>query len=114
MRSRRSHQARQGLYLALLVLVGAWLIFNIWGLADKALVAVSHAGELKAEYELIESRRALLEASVSALQTDRGKDAAIRTAFGVARPGEEVIVVVPTATSSPKPEPGWWEKFVWW
>jgi len=100
--------------LGVLLVVAFWLTTSIWSLADKALIAVTQARESRAEYESLEARRAVLEANLAALATPRGKDAAIRTAFGVARPGEEVIVVVPPATTTPVPELSWWDKVLNW
>jgi cell division protein FtsB len=110
----RTRQIKQGLLLGLLVLTIGWLFSSIWGLANKALVAISHARETKAAYELLESRRVQLEASLGALNTERGRDAAVRTAFGVARPGEEVIVVVPPPATTTPVELSWWKRLFSW
>jgi cell division protein FtsB len=109
-----ARQLRQGLLIGVLLLAAFWLASLIWGLAGKARIAVSEAGETKAELEALEARKAMLAANVAALDTARGKDAAIRTAFGVARPGEEVIVVVPPASSTPTTTPSWWERLFGW
>lgn len=110
----RAHQLRQGLLIGLLILVSLWLLSLIWGLIGKAKVAVNEAHSVQAEYQALEERKAKLQANLDALNTERGKDAAIRTAFGVARPGEEVIVVVPPATATPTTTPSWWEKVLGW
>lgn len=104
---------RKGLTIGVLLLISAWLTSLIWGLIGKAHIAMSQERQARTEYEALETRKTELQANLTALDTDRGKDAAIRTAFGVARPGEEVIVVVPpppaaTTTSS------WWDRFVGW
>lgn len=91
-----------------------WLGGLIWGLASKAQIAVNEAAEVRQQYEVLEARRGKLQANVVALQTELGKDAAIRTAFGVARPGEEVIVVVPPALATTTPERSWWQKVLDW
>jgi len=110
----RARQLQRGIFIGILILAAFWLASLIWGLAGKAHIAVSQANEAKTEYEALEMRKALLAANLAALATERGKDAAIRTAFGVARPGEEVIVVVPPATATPTTTPSWWEKFFGW
>ena len=109
-----ARQLRQGLLVGVLLLAAFWLGSLIWGLLGKAKVAVTEADDARAQYESLESRKATLEANLSALDTARGQDAAIRTAFGVARPGEEVIVVVPPATSAPTSTPSWWDRIVNW
>ncbi len=110
----RSKQWRQGILIGVLLLVAFWLASSIWGLAGKAHIAVSQAGDAQAQYQALEERKATLQSNLAALATSRGKDAAIRTAFGVARPGEEVIVVVPPATATPTATPTWWEKILSW
>ncbi len=110
----RAKQWRQGLLIGLLLIAAFWLVSSIWGLAVKALVAVSQANEAKIQYQALEERKTMLQANLAAIATTRGKDAAIRTAFGVARPGEEVIVVVPPATTTPFKEPSWWENLWSW
>lgn len=107
-------QLRQGVLVGVLLLAAFWLGSLIWGLVGKARIAVTEANDAKGQYQALEERKASLEASVAALDTPRGKDAAIRTAFGVARPGEEVIVVVPPATATPTSTPSWWEKLFSW
>ena len=109
-----ARQWRQGLLIGILLLVAFWLASSIWGLIGKAHVAVSQAQEAKKQYQTLEERKASLEANLAALATERGQDAAIRTAFGVARPGEEVIVVVPPTVATSTPQPSWWQQVLNW
>lgn len=110
----RAKQWRQGLLIGVLLLISFWLVSLIWGLAGKAHIAVSEAYEAKRQYQALEERKATLEANLAALATERGRDAAVRTAFGVARPGEEVIVVVPPPTATSTAAPSWWQKVLDW
>ncbi len=110
----RAKQWRQGVLIGILLLVAFWLVSLIWGLAEKAHVAVSQAHEAERQYQALEGRKTLLQANLAALATARGQDAAIRTAFGVARPGEEVIVVVPPATATPTTTPSLWQRILDW
>ena len=110
----RTKQWRQGIIIGVLVLIALWLVSLIWGLAGKARIAISEAHEVEWQYRTLEERKAVLEANLAALAMARGQDAAIRTAFGVARPGEEVIVVVPPATITPTTTPPWWQKILDW
>lgn len=100
--------------MALLLLVTFWLGSSIWQLGTKAHVAISEAKQTKAEYLALEERKARLEANLAALATERGRDGAIRTAFGVARPGEEVIVLVPPLQATTTPKLKWWQKVLDW
>jgi hypothetical protein len=110
----RPKEWQRGILIGILLLVAFWLTSLIIGLAGKTHIAVSEAGDAKEQYEALEARKASLEASLAAFGTARGQDAAIRTAFGVARPGEEVIVVVPPAEATATPPVPWWKKLFSW
>ena len=110
----RAKEWQRGFLIGILLLVAFWLISLIMGLAGKAHIAVSQANQVRQQYDSLEARKASLEANLAALGTTRGHDAAIRTAFGVARPGEEVIVVVPPVAATATPELSWWQKMLSW
>ena len=110
----RGKQIRRGLTIGILLVIAAWLVSLIWGLAGKAQIAIREAGDVERRYQALEERKWALEQSLDALATPRGQDAAIRTAFGVARPGEEVIVVVPPATTTATTTPSWWQRIFHW
>jgi len=110
----RAKQLRRGILIGVLLLVAFWLLSLMWRLAGKVQIAVSQADDAKRQYQAIEERKVALEASIAALSTERGRDAAIRTSFGVAKPGEEVIVVVPSATTAPTTTPSWWQNLFNW
>src|SRR3989344_1350461 len=99
----RAKEWRQWILVCILLVVAFGLLSLIWGLFDKAQAAINEAHNAQAQYQLVEARKAALDPNVAALNRERGEDAAIRTGFGVARLGEEVIVVVPppVATSTP-------------
>lgn len=110
----RTKQLRQGILISVTILVSFWLLSLIWGLVGKAQIAVGEAHNAQRQYQVLEERKKALEANLAVLATDRGRDAVIRTTFGVARPGEEVIVVVPPATTAPTSTPSWWQRIVNW
>ena len=110
----RQKQLRQGILLGLYALIALWLISLIWGLVGKARVAMNEARDAERQYETLEARRVKLQANLEALNTPLGRDGAIRTAFGVARSGEEVIVVVPPAEATTTPDKSWWQKLRGW
>jgi cell division protein FtsB len=114
LKNMRAKQWQQGILIGILLLVAFWLVSLIWGLAGKAHIAVSEAHEVERQYEALEDRKTLLQANLAALATARGQDAAIRTAFGVARQGEEVIVVVPPELKAPTSPPSWWQRILSW
>lgn len=105
---------RRGLLIGVLLLVNVWLLSHIINLAEKARIAMSHAREVRAEYDALEKRTGDLRKDLADLATPRGKDAALRTAFGVARPGEELVVVVPPDAPAAPPQQSWWQKLWNW
>lgn len=112
--SMRAKEWQRGVLIGMLLLVVFWLVSLIVGLAGKTHIAVSQANDAKRQYAALEARKSSLEASIAALATPRGQDAAIRTAYGVARPGEEVIVVVPPVAATATPPLSWWQKVLNW
>lgn len=110
----RAKQWRQGLTTGVLLLVAFWLASLIWGLVGKAEIAMSQAHDTKAQYAALETRKDTLQKNLDTLATPLGKDAAIRTAFGVAKPGEEVIVVVPPVAATATVTPPWWRRVLNW
>lgn len=109
-----ANQWQKGILVGLLLLVSFWLLSLIWGLAGKARIAISQAREVEQQYRSFEGRKIALTEDLAALATERGQDAAIRTAFGVARPGEEVIVVVPPSAPVSTSTRSWWQKVLSW
>ncbi len=110
----RKEQWRQGVLISILLLAAFWLLSLIIGLVGKARVAVGEAHNAQGQYQALEERKAILEGNLATLATERGQDAATRTAFGVARPGEEVIVVVPPDSKIPTTTPSWWQQILDW
>lgn len=109
-----ANQWQKGVLVGFLIVVSFWLLSLIWGLAEKAQVAISQAQEAKRQYQSFEDRKIALTANLEVLATERGRDAAIRTAFGVARSGEEVIVVVPPSASVSTSTLSLWERVLSW
>ena len=110
----RGKQMRQGLLVGVFLLAAFWLVSLIVGLIGKVELAVTEAHNVQVDYKALEERKNTLQANIAALNTEHGKDAAIRTAFGVARPGEEIIVVVPPASEAPTTTPSWWHWLFNW
>ena len=95
--------------LALLLLSLLFMLFNIWKKED---VARHTAEETKRELELLEVREKTLQANIAELRTERGQEASLRETYGVAKPGEEVIIVVSPPEEDELQELPWWRKFL--
>lgn len=93
---------RQGILIGIFILVMVWLGSLIVGLFSKAQIAWETAQHTQHEAQVLKHRANILEQNMHTLDTARGYSASVRTAFGVARPGESVIIVVPPVTTTHK------------
>lgn len=114
--NRRTNRNRMREYAiaAVLALVIIWLLSLIWNIARKEEIARGTVKETQAELAQTKEREAILEANLAELNTDRGQEATLRQTFGVAKPGEEVIIVVPEKEQSTPPPVHWWDKVLGW
>lgn len=110
----RAKQVRQGALVGGFLIIAIWLATLIWGLSGKAHIAMSEEREAREQLAALEARKATLEENLAELNTERGQDGAIRTAFGVAKAGEELIVVVPPEEAPEPPPKPWWKRWLGW
>ena len=104
-----------------LILLGLVFLFSLWGLIgfvgklgatrENRKVAENRVEELKQEQER-------LSADIAKLETDSGVEESIRTKFGLAKEGENVIVVVedqnPPEVDQEQSKGGFWSFFTNW
>ena len=99
---------------ALLSVVIIWLLSLVFGIARKEEIARRTVRETEAEFAQLKEREATLRGNLEELSTDRGQEATLRQTFGVAKPGEDVIIVVPEKHLAPPPSLPWWQKVLNW
>ena len=109
-RDRTRFDGKQTLKLLALALACCWLALLVVGILKKQEIARHAVADTQAELALLEERRSTLAANLAELDTERGQEASLRQNFGVARPGEEVIIVVPKKELPPPPELTFWQK----
>lgn len=89
---------RQILYskasIVILFVVFVLIAHGAWKVHEKASIAAAESGEAKLTLQEIQDRSKELEASLVRLKTERGIEEEVRQKFTVARPGEEIVVVV--------------------
>lgn len=114
--SRRPITKRIGEYVitAFLVLAIVWLLWLVWGIARKEEIARHAVRGTQAELAILKERETILQSNIAELDTERGQEATLRQTRGVARPGEEVIIVVPPKEATTTPQLPWWKKAVNW
>jgi uncharacterized protein YpmB len=89
--------------LGLIVVIFAWSVIRFW----------NKMRETGRNLDLVEERAAALEEQkdtlvkdIENLSTLRGKEEFFRSNYGLAKEGEEVIIVVEDQTPPPAPKPG--------
>ena len=114
--SRKPSKKRVGEYAltVLLVLSILWLLWLSWGIARKEEIARKAAHDTRAELAILEERAGVLEGNIAELSTERGKEATLRQTYGVARAGEEVIIVVAPKVATSTPKLPWWKRAFNW
>jgi len=113
-RKDRARQAGEYALAGLLSLVLVALLWAVWGIARKEEIARRAVEDRKAELAVLEARREVLEANLAELSTARGQEATLRQNHGVARAGEEVIIVVPPEKEELGPPLPWYKRFLGW
>ena len=114
--ARKSTQSRLKDYLitGVLVLAIIWIVFLIFGIYRKEEIARHATKETQAQIQILKEREDTLRASLAELETERGHEATLRETYGVARPGEEVIIVVPPKEATTTMSLPWWKKALGW
>lgn len=113
-------RARRRLYSPLTFLVLLALIavagYNAWDMYQKSRRAEGALDGTREAYAALAEREGFLEARLEELGTEAGLEAEIRERFGVAKAGEEVIVVLSEEESDPltPPREGLWAKIKSW
>lgn len=96
-------------FLAVVVLVLAWAV---WGIAKKEEIARHAVEDRKRELAILKERQAEFEANLDELATERGQEATLRQNHGVAKAGEEVIIVVPPKDDGLAPHLPWYKRLL--
>jgi len=113
-RKSRKKQASQYALAAFLVLAILWFAWLVFGIAQKEEVARKAVAETKSELAALEARKDILEENMAELDTARGQEATLRQTYGVAKPGEEVIIIVPPEEGPEKITLPWYKKVLGW
>lgn len=114
--SKRTPKQQAGEYVlaGLLVLLLLALLWAVWGIAKKEEIARNAVEDRKAELAVLKERKEVFEENLAELSTDRGKEATLRQNHGVARSGEEVIIVVPPKEDELDPSLPWHARLLGW
>jgi|CXWL01.1.fsa_nt_gi cell division protein FtsB len=93
----------------LLVLMVSLMVMLV-GIVKKEEIARHSVEETRRELDSLTARETTLQKNLEDLLTARGQEASIRETYGVARPGEEVIIVVEPPPEAPLQALSWWSR----
>lgn len=100
--------------LALVVLVGGG-VWSAWQ-KDKASAALNQQSQ--AALADLTAQESQLQGNITELQSERGKEAALRDQYAVGKQGEDMIVIVDSSTTPPPAQPSFLDElkkaFSWW
>ena len=107
------------LILAALAVAVVSLAWGVWNIYRKGRESGRLNSEAQAQFADLEAQQAKLEASLGALQTERGKEEALREQYALGKQGEGLIVIVePQNATSQRATSTLFEKlkkaFTWW
>lgn len=113
---KRSHTQQAGEYVlaGLLCVIFLVLVWAVWGIAKKEEIARSAVEDRKTELAVLKERKEVFEENLAELSTERGQEATLRQNHGVARSGEEVIIVVPPKEDELNPNLPWYTRLLGW
>lgn len=107
---------RIGLFaLFVLVCFAGW---SVWGAWQKDQTSEALKEQSQAQLVGLSAQDQTLQQNIAQLQSDRGKEAALREEYSVGEQGENMIVIVDATSTPPPPPPSLIDKlkkaFSWW
>jgi len=75
-------------------MVSLFLLVKTAKIFTKSREALARGESVSIDIVELEGRKSLLESELSRLETESGKEEAVRKEFDIAKPGEKVLVIV--------------------
>ena len=100
--------------LAVFVLI---LAHATWGVYQKEQESQTAAAASESELGKLQDRQAVLQSEIARLKTDEGVEEEIRSKFSVAKPGEDLIIIVnpdDATNTQTLPKPSLWDRVKGW
>ena len=86
--------------LALFVIL-LFLVRSVWNIYQKEKESANLDSDSRVKFNSLSAQADQLAANINKLSTDAGIDEELRLKYGVVKPGEEMIVVVPEDVTTP-------------
>lgn len=106
--------------IAGLSVVAVLMIFSVWDVYEKDMQSLALKRDAEAKLADLTAQQNELDTRIAELETERGKEAALREQYGVGAPGEGEIVIEeppapPSQGASTTPFQAWLHSaFSWW
>ena len=101
------------LFIAVFIAAG-----GVWKIYGKDQESLQQRREAEAQLKELTNRKDRLTANIHALDSDRGKEEALRSQYEIGKDGEGLIVIVdekPATSTTATTTKKWYEKvFPWW
>jgi cell division protein FtsB len=99
---------------AFIILVGS----GVWSAWQKDKESAGLNQQSQAALADLTAQESQLQGNITELQSDRGKEAALRQQYAVGKQGEDMIVIVDSSTTPPPARPSFLDEikkaFSWW
>ncbi|CAM6001439.1 unnamed protein product [Sphagnum balticum] len=112
--ARRKISTKDYIVAGVLTLLLIWLIELNVSIFHKEEIARNAARSTQEQLTSLKARETTLQQNISELSTERGQEATLRDTFGVARPGEGEIIVVPAKVATTTPPETFWQQWLGW
>jgi cell division protein FtsB len=113
-RKKAARSLKSYVWIGVLTILLVWLVIINVNIFRKEEIARSAAKETQQQLTSLQTREGSLEQNINELSTERGQEATLRETFGVAKPGEGVIIVVPPEVATTTPPLTFWQKWFGW
>lgn len=102
--------------ILVLFIVIIFLFKAVYDIFEKERISANDVAAVERDYKSLESRQNMLKSEIDKLNTKEGIEEEIRGKFSVAKPGETVVVIVDstssTSTSAVNSSRSLWQRFV--
>jgi len=112
MNRRKRRPLRDYIFALLILILLGYVVYLTYDIFHKEEIARRTASQEKQKLDELNDRYATLEKNLEDLDTERGQEASYRDQFGVALPGEEVIIVVSAPPEAPQSGLSWWRRLL--
>ena len=86
---------------------------QVWDMYQKARLTKTQLAQTEEAYKKLQEREAFLSEETRGLSTEAGVEAKLRARFGVAKEGEEIVVILEDTQNDESVETfSWWQR-VW-